>query len=145
MIYTWKSKPCIWLWKPKACLLIICRRNYKNRLTSWFCNRFQTFARKLAYPFTDQIKHFENEIREKRSWLPCVWNDQEYYSTCSRPHRTLNKAVPREKLKGAQCSEPVKSRVPRRWFGWKKEDFLVTREQKLGARGHWALLEHSLA
>ena len=25
----------------------------------------------------------------------------------------------------------------------KKYDFLVAQEQKLGARGHWALLEHS--
>ena len=25
----------------------------------------------------------------------------------------------------------------------KKIDFLIAREQKLGARGHWALLEHS--
>ena len=27
---------------------------------------------------------------------------------------------------------------------WKKEDFLVAQEQKLGTRGHGALLEHSL-
>ena len=27
---------------------------------------------------------------------------------------------------------------------WEKEDFLVAQEQKLGARGHPALLEHSL-
>ena len=28
---------------------------------------------------------------------------------------------------------------------WKKENFLVAQEQKLGARGQQALLEHSLA
>ena len=47
------------------------------------------------------------------------------------------------KLKGAQCSETVKSRVPSIWFVWKIWDFLVARGQKLGARGHQALLEHS--
>ena len=47
------------------------------------------------------------------------------------------------KLKGAQCSETVKSRVPSIWFVWKIGDFLVARGQKLGARGHQALLEHS--
>ena len=40
------------------------------------------------------------------------------------------------KLKGAQCSELVKSSVPSIW--------LVTREQKLGTIGHRVLLEHSL-
>ena len=40
------------------------------------------------------------------------------------------------------CSETVKSRVPSIWFVWKIWDFLVTRRQKLGARGHRALLEH---
>ena len=53
------------------------------------------------------------------------------------------KAVLQRKLKGAQCSETVKSRVPGMWFVWKIWDFLVAREQKLGARGHRALLEHS--
>ena len=33
-----------------------------------------------------------------------------------------------EKLKGAQCSEPVKSRVTSR--GRKKKDFLLTQEPK---------------
>ena len=47
------------------------------------------------------------------------------------------------KLKGAQCSETVKSRVPSIWFVWKIWDFLVARGQKLGARGHQALLEYS--
>ena len=47
------------------------------------------------------------------------------------------------KLKGTQCSEPVKSRVPSIWFIQKIWDFLVAQEQKLGARGHWDLLEHS--
>ena len=55
------------------------------------------------------------------------------------------KAVLLGKLKGAQCTEPVKSRVPSIWFVWKIWDFLVTREQKFGARGHRALLEHSPA
>ena len=59
----------------------------------------------------------------------------------------LFKAVSYEKLKGAQCSELVKSSVPSIiyvWFLWKSKDFLVAQEQKLGATGHCALLEHSL-
>ena len=48
-------------------------------------------------------------------------------------------------MKRAQCSETVKSRVPSIWFVWKIWDFLVTRGQKLGARGHRALLEHTPA
>ena len=43
------------------------------------------------------------------------------------------------KLKGAQCSETVKSRVPSIWFVWKIWDFLVAWGQKLDTRGHWAL------
>ena len=41
----------------------------------------------------------------------------------------IHKAVLQGKLKGAQCSEPVKSS----WTG----------EKMLGARGHWALLGNS--
>ena len=42
--------------------------------------------------------------------------------------------------------DPIKSRVPSIWFVWKSYYFLVTRENKLGARGHpQALLEHSPA
>ena len=37
----------------------------------------------------------------------------------------------------------VKSGVPSIWFAWEKYDFAVTQEQKLGARGHRALLEYS--
>ena len=44
-----------------------------------------------------------------------------------------SKAVLHGKLKGAQCSEPLKSRVPSIWFVWKIFDFLVAQEQKLGA------------
>ena len=40
--------------------------------------------------------------------------------------------------------KPVKTSVPSIWFLWKSKDFLVAREQKLGATGHQALLEHSL-
>ena len=53
------------------------------------------------------------------------------------------KAVLLGKLKGAQCSEPVNSRVPSIWFVRKIWDFLVAQEQKFGARGHRALLEPS--
>ena len=53
------------------------------------------------------------------------------------------KDVLQEKLEGAQCSETVKSSVPSTWFEWKIWDFPVTRGQKLGARVHQALLEHS--
>lgn len=49
------------------------------------------------------------------------------------------KAVLKETLKGVQCHEPVKSRVPIETW-----NFLVTLEQKLGARGDYALPEHSL-
>ena len=35
--------------------------------------------------------------------------------------------------------------MPSIWFLWKISDFLVARGQKLGTRGHWALLEHSPA
>ena len=35
------------------------------------------------------------------------------------------------------------SRVPNTWFLCKKKFFLVAQEQKLGAMGHQALLEHS--
>ena len=49
------------------------------------------------------------------------------------------------KLTGAQCSETVKSRVPSIWFVWKFWNFLFTRGQKLGTRGHWVLQEHSPA
>ena len=35
--------------------------------------------------------------------------------------------------------------MPSIWFVWKSYNFLVAREQKLGARGHWALLENSPA
>ena len=59
-----------------------------------------------------------------------------------RVHYNINKAVLYGKLKGAQYSETVKSRVPSIWFVWKIWDFLVARRQKLGARGHRALLEH---
>ena len=45
------------------------------------------------------------------------------------------------KLKGAQCSETVKSRVPSIWFVWKIWDFLVARGRKLDTRGHRALLD----
>ena len=55
----------------------------------------------------------------------------------------IPKAVLWGKLKGAQCSETVKSRVPSIWFVWKIWDFLVAQGQKLGARGHQAPLEHS--
>ena len=48
------------------------------------------------------------------------------------------------KLKGAKCFETVKFRLPSIWFVWKKKELLVSRRQKLGARGHWGLLEHSL-
>ena len=34
-------------------------------------------------------------------------------------------------------------REPSIWFVWKIWDFLVARGQKLGAKGHWALLQHS--
>ena len=34
--------------------------------------------------------------------------------------------------------------MPSIWFVWKIWVFLVAQGQKLGARGHWALLEHSL-
>ena len=68
-------------------------------------------------------------------WYP-FWTD-------TSPKLTLSKAVLYGKLKGAQCSEPVKSRVPSIWFVWKIWDLLVARGQKLGTRGHWALLEHS--
>ena len=47
-------------------------------------------------------------------------------------------------MKGAQCSEVVKSGVPSIWFLWKSQDFLVTQEQKLRTMGHQALLQHSL-
>ena len=53
------------------------------------------------------------------------------------------KAVVQRKLKGAQCSEPVKSSVPSIWFVWKIWDFLVAQEQKVGTRGHRALLDYS--
>ena len=49
------------------------------------------------------------------------------------PKESSSKAVLKEKLKGAQCSELVKSSVPSMWCLWKSKDFLVTREQKLGA------------
>ena len=52
----------------------------------------------------------------------------------------VTKAVLWGKLKGAQCSETVKSRVPSIWFVWKIWDFLVAREQKLGARGHCIII-----
>ena len=55
------------------------------------------------------------------------------------------KAVLKQKLKGAQCSEPVKSGVPSIWFVWKKYDFQFVQEQKLGTRGHQVLLEKSLS
>ena len=58
-------------------------------------------------------------------------------------HSIKPKAVLLWKLKIAWCSELVKSRVPSIWFVWKIWAFLVTRGQKLGARGHRALLEHS--
>ena len=47
------------------------------------------------------------------------------------------------KLKGALCSELVKSRVPSIWFVWKIWHFPVTWKQKFGTKGHWAVLEHS--
>ena len=46
-------------------------------------------------------------------------------------------------MKEAQSPETVKSRVPSIWFVWKIWDFLVAQGQKLGARGHQALLQHS--
>ena len=49
-----------------------------------------------------------------------------------------------ERTKGAQYSEPVKSKVPSVWFLWKTKTFLVSRKQKLGLRGQQALLEHNL-
>ena len=49
------------------------------------------------------------------------------------------------KMKGAQCSEPVKSKVPRIWFVLKSKHFTVAQQQKLGTRGHQALLEHRSA
>ena len=62
-----------------------------------------------------------------------------------RKEKQQKKAVLLGKLKGAQCSEPVNSRVPSIWFLRKIWDFLVAQEQKFGARGHWALLEPSPA
>ena len=44
-------------------------------------------------------------------------------------------------LKGAQCSEPLKSRPFSKRFVQKKYDFLVAQDQKLGAKGPWALLQ----
>ena len=52
----------------------------------------------------------------------------------------VTKAVLWGKLKGAQCSETVKSRVPSIWFVWKIWDFLVVRGQKLSARGHCIII-----
>ena len=49
------------------------------------------------------------------------------------------------KMKGAQCSEPVKSKVPCIWFVLKSKHFTVAQQQKLGTRGHQALLEHRSA
>ena len=47
------------------------------------------------------------------------------------------------KIEGSPVRWNCKSRVPGMWFVWKIWDFLVAQEQKLGARGHRALLEHS--
>ena len=55
-------------------------------------------------------------------------------------HSIKPKAVLLWKLKIALCSELVKSRVPSLWFVWKIWDFLVTWEQKFGAKSHRALL-----
>ena len=40
------------------------------------------------------------------------------------------KATLKEKLNRAQCSEPVKSKVPSIEFLWKSYDFLIIQEQK---------------
>ena len=53
------------------------------------------------------------------------------------------KAVLLGKLTGAQCSEPVKSRVPSIWFVWKIWDFLVIWGQTLETRGHQVLLNRA--
>jgi len=44
------------------------------------------------------------------------------------------KAVLWDKLKGARCTEPVKSRVPSMKMLWKSQGFLVPQQQKLGTR-----------
>ena len=49
------------------------------------------------------------------------------------------KAVFKETLKGVHCHKPMKYRVP-----IETRNFLVTQEQKLVARGDYALPEHSL-
>ena len=54
------------------------------------------------------------------------WEIKEYYGIfrygqfdkTSTQFQQQNKAVLQEKFKGAQCSEPVKYRVPRIWFLW---------------------------
>ena len=49
-----------------------------------------------------------------------------------------------EKLKRAQCSEPVKSQRPANYFYEKHGFSNRLGEKNLGTRGHWALLEYSL-
>ena len=56
----------------------------------------------------------------------------------------MSRMCSEKKSKGAQCSEPVKSKVPSVWFLWKTKIFLVSRKQKLGLRGQQALLEHNV-
>ena len=52
----------------------------------------------------------------------------------------MNKAVLYVKLKGPQCSD---IQGAQHMISMQKKIFLVTQEQKLGAMGHQALLEHS--
>ena len=64
-----------------------------------------------------------------RSSLSC-----EIWSTPPPPH-------PRGKLKGAQCSEPVKSKKKTLL----NQDFLVVRKKKIRCQGpQWTLLEHRI-
>ena len=52
----------------------------------------------------------------------------------------MNKAVLYVKLKGPQCSD---IQGAQHMISMQKKIFLVAQEQKLGAMGHQALLEHS--
>ena len=120
-------------WSPEFKPILKLIANLDQIFWSWFVELFGTVVLRPR-----AIRHCVSTPSKKKHF---VIASEHFLSHFYRGW--WSKAVLYWKLKGAQCSEPVKSRVPSIWFVWKIWDFLVAQEQKLGARNHRALLEHS--
>ena len=84
------------------------------------------------------------KFTQYKSLINIVTNNISQQTWAIRRNSNCSKAGNGMQNSAQWCSEPVKPRVPCLWFVWKKLRFIVTQEQNVGARHHWALIEHSL-